>query len=72
MVETGDVRMNIDANIINEKALLLITDTLTELYDFTDDSADFSNTRLATLGEIRGICMLASGLREFFKTEAEK
>lgn len=50
---------------INSIAFRLIEDNVSELYDFSDDKND--NIRLATLGEIRGIILLAIELKKELK-----
>ena len=48
------------AEQINEIALELIAMEVSELYEFMDDKSE--NARIATLGEIRGISLLAEKL----------
>lgn len=59
--------MKIDESCINHNALRLIGEMVTELYEFTDSDASMENMRIATLGEIRGICQMAAAMKEVLK-----
>ena len=59
--------MKIDESCINHNALRLIGEMVTELYEFTDSDASMENMRIATLGEIRGICQMAVAMKEVLK-----
>ena len=56
--------MKIDESCINHNAVRLIGEMVSELYEFTDDGTNFDNMRLAALGEIHGICQMASVMKE--------
>lgn len=56
-------KKNIDYNVRR-----MVSELVDSLYDFTDDSKDFDNIRVATLGEIRGICEFAKCMEEVLKT----
>lgn len=60
--------MRIDESCINHNALRLISETVSELYEFTEDTTSDDNMRIATMGEIRGICQLADTLKEALKS----
>lgn len=60
--------MKIDESCINHNALRMISEMVSELYEFTDRKEDFENMRIATLGEIRGICVLAETLKEVLRS----
>lgn len=53
---------NIYYNALNE-----ISELVSELYEYTDEEDGFDNIRLATLGEIRGICRFAKIMEEVLK-----
>lgn len=59
--------MKIDESCINHNALRLIGDMVSELYEFTDANDDMERLRIATLGEIRGICQMADTMKEVLK-----
>lgn len=59
--------MKIDEGCINHNAVRLIGEMVSELYEFTDDDGDLEHTRIATLGEIRGICQMADAMKEVLK-----
>ena len=60
--------MKIDESCINHNALRMISESVSELYDYTDSKEEFDNIRLAVLGEIRGICTLAETLKEVLRS----
>lgn len=45
----------------------MVSDLVETLYDYSDDSDDFDHMRVATLGEIRGICEFAKCMEEVLK-----
>ena len=55
-------RENIDYNVRR-----MVSDIVETLYDYSDDSKDFDNLRIATLGEIKGICEFAKCMEEVLK-----
>lgn len=59
--------MKIDESCINNNALRLIGEMVSGLYEFTDQDASMENMRIATLGEIRGICQMADAMKEVLK-----
>lgn len=59
--------MKIDEACINHNALLLIGEMVSGLYDYTDTEPSLDHTRVATLGEIRGICRMADVMKEVLK-----
>lgn len=59
--------MKIDESCINHNAVRLIREMASELYEFTDSDANMENMRIATLGEIRGICQMADAMKEALK-----
>lgn len=59
--------MKIDESNINHNAVRLIGQMVSELYEYTDSDADMENMRIATLGEIRGICQMADAMKEVLK-----
>jgi hypothetical protein len=59
--------MKIDYSNIDYNALRLIGEMVSELYEFTDSDANMENMRIATLGEIRGICQMADTMKEVLK-----
>lgn len=59
--------MKISYENIDYNALRLIGEMVSELYEFTDQDASMENMRIATLGEIRGICQMADAMKEVLK-----
>lgn len=59
--------MKIDESCINHNAVRLIGEMISELYEFTDKDENMENMRIATLGEIRGICQMAEFMKEVLK-----
>ena len=59
--------MKIDESCINHNAVRLIGEMVSELYEFTDQDASMENMRIATLGEIRGICQMADVMKEVLR-----
>ena len=53
---------NIDYNALRENGELV-----SELYEYTGEEESDENIRLATLGEIRGICRFAEIMKEVLK-----
>lgn len=45
----------------------LVSDLTETLYDCSDDTDDFDHIRIATLGEIKGICEFAKCVEEVLK-----
>ena len=60
--------MKIDESNINHNALRLIDDLVSELYEYTGEKPTDDNYRIASLGEIRGICNMAAVMKEVLKT----
>ncbi len=56
--------MQINHENIEYNALREISELVSELYEYTDEKEGFDNIRLATLGEIRGICRFAEIMKE--------
>lgn len=59
--------MKIDEACINHNVVRLVDEMVSELYEFTDKSDSMDNMRVATLGEIRGMCQLANALKEVLR-----
>ena len=59
--------VKIDESCINHNAVRLIGEMVSELYELTDQDASMDNMRIATLGEIRGICQMADAMKEVMK-----
>lgn len=59
--------MKFDAACIDHHVHRLIDDMLSDLYDWSGASETQRNLQLVTLGEIRGICQLATALKEVLK-----
>ena len=59
--------MKLDESSINHNALRLIKDELEPLYDFIGDE-HMGDYCLATLAEIRGICLMADAMKEVLRT----
>lgn len=59
--------MKISSENIDYNALRLIGEMVSELYEFTDKDESMENMRIATLGEIRGICQMADAMREVLR-----
>lgn len=59
--------MRISKENIDYYALREIGELVSELYEYTDAEEGFDNIRLATLGEIRGICRFAEIMKEVLK-----
>jgi hypothetical protein len=59
--------MKISSENIDYNALRLIGEMVSELYEFTDSDANMENMRIATLGEIRGICQMADAMKEVLR-----
>lgn len=56
--------MKINYENIDYNAVRLIGEMVSELYEFTDQDESMENLRIATLGEIRGICRMADVMKE--------
>ena len=54
--------------ISREAALRLIGEMVSELYEFTGKDESMENMRIATLGEIRGICQMADVMKEVLRS----
>ncbi len=59
--------MKIDESCINHNAMRLISDMVSELYEFCDADDNMERLRIATLGEIRGICQMAAEMKKVLK-----
>lgn len=59
--------MKIYPENIDYNALRLIGEMVSELYEIIDSDANMENMRIATLGEIRGICQMADAMKEVLK-----
>lgn len=60
--------MKINYENIDYNALHLIDEMVSDLYEFTDSDANLENMRIATLGEIRGICKMADAMKEVLRS----
>lgn len=59
--------MRINRENINYNVRRMVADLVETLYEYTDESLDFDNLRIATLGEIKGICEFAKCMEEVLK-----
>ena len=59
--------MKISFENIDYNALRLIGEMVSELYEFTDKDESMENMRIATLGEIRGICQMADVMKKVLR-----
>lgn len=59
--------MKIDESSINHNALRLISESVSELYDFTGQTDAEDHIRLVALGEIRGITVFAEELKKLLR-----
>ena len=59
--------MRINQENINYNVQRMVSDIVETLYDYSDDTGDFDNLRIATLGEIKGICEFAKCMEEVLK-----
>lgn len=59
--------MKIDEACINHNVVRLVDEMTSELYEFTEKSDNMDNMRVATLGEIRGMCQLANALKDVLR-----
>ena len=60
--------MKISSENIDYNAVRLIGEMVSELYEITDSDANMENMRIATLGEIRGICQMADVMKEVLRS----
>ena len=59
--------MKLDVRNIEYNALQEISELVSELYEYTGEEKAAENIRLATLGEIRGICRFAELMKGVLK-----
>ena len=59
--------MKIDESSINHNALRLISESVSELYEFTGQTDAEDHTRLVALVEIRGITVFAEELKKLLR-----
>lgn len=59
--------MKIDEACINHNVVRLVDEITGSFYEFADAVDNDDHLRIATIGEIRGICDLASALKEVLK-----
>lgn len=59
--------MKITEECVNHNAVRLIGEMVSELHEFTDADDNMERMRIATLGEIRGICQMANAMKEVLK-----
>jgi len=59
--------MKITSECINHNVVRLISDLTSTIYDCLNDDSNMNLFRVETLGEIRGIIMLAEELKEVEK-----
>lgn len=59
--------MKIDESSINYNVVRLVKALVDGVYDYTDANDDMDHMRLATLGEIKGICMMAETMKEMLR-----
>lgn len=60
--------MKISSENIDHNAVRLIGEMVSELYEFTDADENMERMRIATLGEIRGICQMADAMKEVLRS----
>lgn len=60
--------MKISSENIDYNAVRLIGEMVSELYEFTDADENMERMRIATLGEIRGICQMADAMKEVLRS----
>lgn len=60
--------MKISSENIDYNALRLIGEMVSELYEFTDADENMERMRIATLGEIRGICQMADVMKKVLRS----
>lgn len=60
--------MKIDESCINHNALRLIHELASDVYENVSPEEGFDNARIEKLGEIRGICVLATALKDVLKS----
>lgn len=59
--------MKITEECVDYNAVRLIGEMVSELYEFTGADSNAERVRIATLGEIRGICQMADAMKEVLK-----
>ena len=60
--------MKIAEENINHNAVRLISELTDSIYDCSDASGDMDHIRIATLGEIKGICEFAKVMKEVLQS----
>ena len=60
--------MKISSENIDYNAVRLIGEMVSELYEFTDADENMERMRIATLGEIRGICQMADVMKKVLRS----
>lgn len=60
--------MKIDEGCVNNNATRLIEELVGTVYDCTDSDDSMDHIRIATLGEIKGICEMAKVMKEVLRT----
>ncbi len=56
--------MKIDEACIDHNVVRIISDLTDSIYECSDSNADMDHIRIATLGEIHGICKFARVMKE--------
>ena len=59
--------MKIDEACINHNVVRQVDEITSSLYEYAGETSSDDHTRIAMLGEIRGICDLANALKEVLK-----
>lgn len=59
--------MKIDEGCINHNAVQMVLELVGTIYDCSDSNDDMDHIRIATLGEIKGICEMAKVMKEVLK-----
>lgn len=59
--------MKIDEACINHNVALMTSEIMTQLYEILNDNSQDNFYRIETLGEIKGILLLANALKDVLK-----
>lgn len=59
--------MKIDESSIDYNVVRLVKALVDSVYECSDSNDDMDHIRLATLGEIKGICTMAETMKEVLK-----
>ena len=56
--------MKITEDCINHNVVRIVSELTDSIYDCSDANADMDHIRIATLGEIKGVCEFAKVMKE--------